>query len=52
MVDDDSDTVEVFTDYLKIKGVDVVGTGSDGKEAFELYQSLKPDIVILEYGPK
>ncbi len=48
VIDDDSDTVEVFTDYLKIKGVDVVGTGSDGKQAFELYQTHKPDIVILD----
>lgn len=48
VVDDDKDTVDVFTDYLKIKGVDVVGTGSDGKEAFELYQNLKPDVVILD----
>lgn len=48
VVDDDSDTVEVFTDYLKIKGIDVVGTGSNGKQAFELYQSHKPDIVILD----
>ena len=39
VVDDDNDTVEVFTDYLKIKGIDVVGTGSNGKQAFELYQS-------------
>jgi len=48
VVDDDKDTVKVFTDYLKIKGIDIVGTGSDGKEAFELYQNLKPDIVILD----
>ena len=48
VVDDDEDTVVVFTDYLKIKGIDVVGTGSNGKQAFELYQKHKPDIVILD----
>lgn len=48
MVDDDEDTVDVFKDYLKIKGVDVVGTGSNGKEAFDLFQELKPDILILD----
>ena len=48
VVDDDPDTVEVFSEYLKLKGIDVVGTGSDGKEAEKLYRELKPDIVILD----
>jgi len=48
VVDDDPDTVEVFSEYLKLKGIDIVGTGSDGKEAVELYQEFKPDIVILD----
>lgn len=48
VVDDDPDTVEVFSEYLKLKGIDIVGTGSDGKEAVDLYQEFKPDIIILD----
>ena len=48
VVDDDPDTVEVFSEYLKLKGIEVVGTGSDGREAVELYQEFKPDIVLLD----
>ena len=48
MVDDDLDTVEVFSQYLSLKGIDVVGTGHNGKDAFELYQELKPDVVLLD----
>lgn len=48
IVDDDDDTVQVFSEYLKIKGMDVVGTGSNGKDAVELYQKFKPDVIILD----
>ncbi len=48
IVDDDLDTVEVFSQYLRLKGIDVVGTGYNGKEAFELYQELKPDVILLD----
>ena len=48
VIDDDIDTVELFSEYLEIKGIRVVGKGYDGKEAVELYQKLKPDIVFLD----
>ena len=48
VVDDDLDTIEVFSQYLNLKGIDVVGTGSNGKDAFELYQEFKPDVVLLD----
>jgi len=48
VVDDDNDAVEMFSDYLEIKGVKVAGKGHDGKEAVELYKKLKPDIVFLD----
>ena len=48
VVDDDLDTVEVFSQYLSLKGIEVVGTGNNGKEAFELYQEFKPDVVLLD----
>ena len=46
--DDDRDTVEVFCEYLSIKDVEVIGRGTNGREAVELYKKLKPDIVLLD----
>lgn len=48
VIDDDIDTVDVFCDYLKLKNVEVLGKGHNGKDAFELYQKYKPDIVFLD----
>ena len=48
VVDDDPDTVEMFSDYLENKGVSVIGKAKDGKEGFELYKKLKPDVVFLD----
>jgi CheY-like chemotaxis protein len=48
VIDDDIDTVEVFCEYLEIKEIQVLGRGYDGKDAVELYEKLKPDIVLLD----
>jgi DNA-binding NarL/FixJ family response regulator len=48
VVDDDIDTVEVFCEYLEIKDITVVGRGHNGKKATELYENLRPDIVLLD----
>jgi len=48
VVDDDHDSAKVFAEYLEIKGINVVGTGYDGKEAVDLFKKLRPDIVILD----
>lgn len=48
VIDDDVDTVEVYAEYLRTKGIDVVGVGYNGKEAVSLYKKLKPDIVLLD----
>ena len=48
VVDDDRDTVEVFTEYLSLKGIDVVAKGYNGKEAVELYKEYTPDITLLD----
>jgi len=48
VVDDESDVSEVLCEFLKIKGIEVVGKGNNGLDAFELYKKLKPDIVLMD----
>ena len=48
VIDDDEDTVEVYTAYLRSKGIEVVGVGYNGRDAVELYKELQPDIVLLD----
>lgn len=48
VIDDDFDTVDVFSEYLRIKGVSVLGEAYNGKQAFELYRDLHPDVVLLD----
>jgi DNA-binding response OmpR family regulator len=48
VVDDDHNIVEVFCDLLQILGIEVIGRAFDGKEAVEIYQKFKPDLVILD----
>lgn len=48
VVDDDLDLVEVFSEYLRINGIDVVGKGENGKDAVELFFKLKPDFLFLD----
>ena len=48
VIDDDVDTVEVFSEFLELKGIEVIGTGHDGKEAVEAYEKFKPDIVLMD----
>ncbi|MEW6043709.1 MAG: response regulator [Thermoproteota archaeon] len=48
VIDDDKDTVEVFVEYLKLLGVDVVAVGYDGKQASEIYKKYRPDVLFLD----
>lgn len=48
VIDDDPDIVTVFSDYLEIKDIAIVGRGYNGKDAVELYEKLRPDIVFLD----
>ena len=48
IVDDESDVSEVLCEFLKIKGIQVVGRGNNGKDAFELYKKFHPNIVMMD----
>jgi len=48
VIDDDKDNVDFFSEYLELKGINVIGKGYDGKEAVDLYVELRPDVVFLD----
>jgi DNA-binding NarL/FixJ family response regulator len=48
IVDDDVETREIFSEYLKIIDVKVVGVGSNGQEAVGLFKKYSPDVVFLD----
>lgn len=48
VVDDDHDMVEVLSELLMIKGVNVVAKGYNGNDAITAYRILRPDVVFLD----
>lgn len=48
IVDDDKETIQLFSDLLSSNGIKVVGKGYNGQEAVFLYHKLKPDILFLD----
>jgi two-component system chemotaxis response regulator CheY/two-component system response regulator (stage 0 sporulation protein A) len=40
--------VDVFSEFLEINGINVIGQGYDGKEAVDLYVKLRPDVIFLD----
>ena len=48
VVDDDDDSLDSICQALEIGGIDVIGKGQDGEQAYQLYKTLSPDILILD----
>ena len=48
VIDDEPDIVDIFSDLLKEREVDVVAKGHNGKEAIDLYTTNKPDILFID----
>lgn len=48
IVDDNKKIIEVVSDLLDMHSFQVLGTGTNGLEAANLYKSLKPDFVIMD----
>ena len=49
VIDDDVDVRDLFVELLKMNEIDIVGIGSNGKDALELYKLHNPDIVFIDY---
>ena len=48
VIDDDEDTVRLFSEFLIEKGVKVIGQGYDGITAIKLYKEKKPNVVLID----
>lgn len=48
VVDDDFDTVEVFSEFLSLRNIDVLGKAYDGLEGLKLFEEKRPDIVFSD----
>jgi CheY-like chemotaxis protein len=48
VVDDDSDTVEIFSSLLEEHKVSVIGKGYNGKQAIDLFSEHNPDVVFVD----
>jgi len=48
VIDDDEDTVRLFSEFLEENNIHVSGQGFDGKKAVELFQEKKPDCVLID----
>jgi len=49
VIDDDVDVRDLFVELLKMNEINIVGIGSSGKDALELYKLHNPDIVFIDY---
>lgn len=48
IIEDDKDMAEIFEEWAKSADISVLGVGHDGKEAVELYEKHKPQIIVLD----
>ncbi len=48
VIDDDEDTVRLFSEFLEENGVNVIGNGFDGITAVKLFKKTKPDVVLID----
>ena len=49
IVDDSPFTRHLLGVIVKMGGHEVVGTAEDGKQALEMFKSLRPDLVTLDW---
>jgi sugar-specific transcriptional regulator TrmB len=48
VVDDEEDAVNIFSDYLEIKGISNVERCTNAKDAIDTYKKISPDVVFLD----
>lgn len=48
VVDDDEDSSDSICQALEIADINVIGKGYDGEQAYQLYKTLNPNVLILD----
>ena len=48
VIDDDEDTVRLFSEFLEEHDINVIGNGFDGVSAVKLFKETKPDVVLID----
>jgi len=48
VVDDDPDAVNIFSEYLEIKGITTVERCTDSKKAMDVFKKIRPEAVFLD----
>lgn len=48
LIDDDEDILDLLSEYLLLEDFNIMGTGTDGLQAVNLYTKLKPDFVLMD----
>lgn len=48
IIDDQKIQRRILREFLELSGHEVIGEGSNGKEAIDLSKSLKPDLIIMD----
>ena len=48
VVDDDPDAVNIFSEYLEIKGISTVEGCTDAKKAIDVFKKIRPEAVFLD----
>ncbi|MGI0102177.1 MAG: response regulator transcription factor [Nitrosotalea sp.] len=49
VIDDDADVRDLFVELLKMNEINILGIGSNGKDALELYKLHNPDIAFIDF---
>ena len=48
VIDDDEDTVRLFSEFFEEHEINVIGNGFDGVSAVKLFKETKPDVVLID----
>lgn len=48
VVDDDEDTVRLFSQFLEENGIKVIGSAFDGKTAVDVFRKVQPDVTLID----
>jgi len=48
LIDDDEDILDLLSEYLLLEDFNIIGIGTDGLQAVNLYAEHKPDFVIMD----